>query len=457
MDKQTMPIPIPRALFFKNLTDMSTKYLFPALLFLFAQSGFGQNLSEAKQRSEAGQHHEAEKIYTAALASNPDNIEALMGAGYNYSWWKKFEQAQKKFEAVLALEPRNTDALVGQGYNAAWAGNHEAAKNYFKKLQPASSEAQKGLGYVNLWSGNGQAAERFFEHLILANPKEIEFYIALAQANLMESEAKRARIALKSGLLIDPGHPVANELLEKTYALAAPLELDVWGGYSDIDGDGKAGLRTVQLTAQIARPLRMYLKYDNALTLDLASLVRNNQEAQAFSAGGVMTWDPRLISRLEYGVRLLPDNVVQQLVSGEQVVIVSDKLSVKGGGFFGFSNKIANEWLAYGSFRVPLTKWYAVEPYYFLSKVAGAPGSESRFMLNNQFRTHKGYELNLGAIYGKAGLGDEVTDKTIYGGYVTGILPFSQTVWGLASLRYEHAPFQNLFAAALGVKLRLEK
>lgn len=439
---------------------MNTKILFLAFLFLFAQTLFGQNLAEAKRLAETGQHAAAEKIYDAALAKNPDNIEALMGAGYNYSWWKQHEKARQQFEAALAIEPANADALVGQGYNAAWAGQYEVAKNYFQKLeqlQPGSTEAQKGLGYVALWSGKGQAAERYFENLILANPKEIEFYIALAQANLLENEAKRARIALKSGLQIDPANPVANELLEKTYALAAPLELDVWSGYSATDGEGRFSLRTVQLTAQVAKPLRMYAKYDNSLTLDLASLVRNNQEAQAFSAGSVMTWNRQLISRLEYGVRLLPDNINQQLVSGEQVVIVSDKLSVKGGGFYGFSNKIADEWLAYGSVRVPLTSWYAVEPYYFLSKVADAPSSESRFMLNNQFRTPRGYELNLGVFYGKAGVGEEVTDKNIYGSYITGILPFSQSVWGMASLRYERAPFQELFAAALGVKLRLEK
>jgi tetratricopeptide (TPR) repeat protein len=439
---------------------MNKKVLFPVFLLLFAQTIFGQNLAEAKRLAEAGQHADAEKIYIAALAPDPDNMDALIGAGYNYSWWKQHEKAQQKFESALAIEPGNADALVGQGYNAAWAGNFEAAKNYFQKLehaQPGSTEAKKGLGYVALWSGNGQAAERYFESLILANPKEIEYYIALAQANLLESEAKRARIALKSGLQIDPANPVANELLEKTYALAAPLELDVWGGYSDIDGDSRIGLRTVQLTAQVAKSLRMYAKYDNSLSLDLASFVRANQDAQAFSLGGVMGWNPRLITRLEYGVRLFPDNVNQQLISGEQVVIVSDKLSVKGGGFYAWSNDLANEWLAYGSFRVPLTRWYAVEPYYFVSKAAGAPANENRFMLNNQFRSHKGYELNLGLLYGMAGVRDEVANKDIYGSYVTGILPFSQTVWGMASLRYEKSPFQELFAATLGIKLRLEK
>jgi len=438
----------------------TNKLFFTLLLLLFVRVASGQDLAAAKQLSEAGRFAEAETMYASALKAEPRNLEALLGAGFNYSWWKKFDQAQQQFEAAYALQPGNADALVGLGYNAAWAGNHEAARKYFKKLeqaQPNNLEAKKGLGYVHLWSGQGQAAERYFENLILANPKEVEYYVALAQSNLLEDESKRARIALKSGLLIDPQHPVANELLGRTRSVAAPLELDIWGGYTNLDSDSRIGLRTIQLSARITRPLRAYVKYDNALSLDLASLVQNNQEARAISAGAVMAWNPRLTSRLEYGVRLMPGNVTQQMLSGEQVFVVSDRLSVKGGGFFGLSNKAANEWLAYGSFRVPLTSWYAVEPYYFVSKTEGAPGTEKRFMLNNQFRSRGGYELNVGMLLGKAGMSREVTDKNIYGGYVTGVLPVSHAVWGLVSLRYERAPSQQLIAASLGVKLRLER
>ena len=115
------------------------------------------------------------------------------------------------------------------------------------------------------------------------------------------------------------------------------------------------------------------------------------------------------------------------------------------------------EWLAYGSVRVPLSRFYAIEPYYFYSKVENAPGPESRFMLNNQLRTATGYELNIGVLLGKAGLGPDVEDKAIYGGYATAILPVSQLLWGQLSVRWEKAPFEELKAAAFGVKLRLDK
>ncbi|MBK7935928.1 MAG: tetratricopeptide repeat protein [Lewinellaceae bacterium] len=281
-----------------------------------------QNLADAKRLAEAGRHFEAEKIYNAALAKNPDNLEALIGAGYNYSWAKQHDQAREKFEAVLAINPDNAEALVGKGYNLAWAGQYAAAKYPFQaleRLQPGNAEARKGLGYVYLWQGNGLVAIDYFEKLILEYPKEIEYYIALAQSYLIESKIKKARVALQSALQIDSTNRVANELLENSYGIVAPLELDIWTGYSKTGDVGSFNLRTVQLTGQVAKKLRMFLKYDNSLTLDLASLVRSNQEAQAFSLGAAIPWSGRLTSRFEYGTRILPDNVTQQIFSTEQV------------------------------------------------------------------------------------------------------------------------------------------
>ncbi|MDX1911122.1 MAG: hypothetical protein SFV22_06545, partial [Saprospiraceae bacterium] len=238
---------------------------------------------------------------------------------------------------------------------------------------------------------------------------------------------------------------------------AAPLELDVWAGYSKANEMGIFNLRTVQLTGQVTKKLRMFLKYDNSLSLDLASLVRAEQEAQAFSIGAVTPLVRNLTSRFEYGTRLLPEGVTQQIFSTEQVCFLPNRMSLKGGGFIGTSRQVANEWLGYLSIRFPISKTWAIEPYYFYALVENAPRPENRFMLNTQLRSAGGYELNLGALYGKAAVGRDVPNDNIFGGYATVLLPFSQTIWGQFSLRWEKAPFDELTAAAFGIKLRLEK
>jgi len=439
---------------------MKAKTSLLLLLWFSAAALRAQDLAEARRLAEAGRHFEAEKIYNAALEKNPDDLTALIDAGYNYSWAKQHEQARQKFEAALAIEPENASALVGKGYNLAWAGQYAAAKYPFQtleRLQPGNAEARKGLGYVYLWQGNGSVAIDYFEKLVVEYPRNLEYYIALAHSYLIENQIKKARIALRSGLQIDSTNRTANELLKNTYGIAAPVEIDLWMGYSQVNGMDAFKLRTVQLTGQVAKKLRMFLKYDNSLTLDLASLVRTNQEAQAFSLGGVTTWSRRLTSRFEYGTRLLPENVTQQVFSTEQVYFLPNRMSLKGGGFLASSQKMPAEWLAYGSVRIPLTRRWAIEPYYFYSRVENAPRPENRFMFNNQLRNPKGYELNLGLQWGKAALANDAGRSEIWGGYATALLPFSQTVWGQISLRWEQAPFDELMGAAVGVKIRLER
>lgn len=440
---------------------MQTKTFLPIVLLVLATAALSaQSLTEAKRLAEAGRHQEAEKIYNAALSRNPDDLEALLGAGYNYSWAGQTDQASTKFEQVLALDPKNISALVGKGYNFAWSKQYSAAKPPFlalERLQPGSAEGRKGLGYVYLWQGNGKVAIDYFEKLVLDYPKQVEYYIALAQSYLVESQIKKARLALRSALSIDSTSRIASELLQSTYGTAAPLELDLWAGYSKANEMGAFNIRTVQLTGQVNKKLRMFLKYDNSLSLDLSSLVRAEQEAQAFSVGAVMPISKLLTSKLEYGTRILPEGVTQQIFSTEQVVFLPKRFSIKGGGFLGTSNKLNTEWLAYGSVRVPLGKFYALEPYYFYSRVENAARPEKRFMLNNQFRMHNGYEINIGALFGKAALQNETGSDKIFGSYATVLLPFSQTVWGQFSFRWEKSPFDELKAGAFGIKLRLEK
>lgn len=433
---------------------------FAFLLLWTLPAVYAQTLDQARQLATNGRSLEAEKMYALLLEKDPENLELRLGAAYNYSWAGRHEQAKKAFDEVLVLSPNNPEALIGKGYNLAWAGEYAAAKSPFQaleKVQPGSWEAKKGLGYVYLWQGNSQVAIRYFEELILAFPRQIEYYIALAQAYLQNEQIRLARIALHSGLAIEPGHPVAREMLNNTYQQAALLDIDVLSGYSVTDGMSSFGLRTLQMSGRVNKSLRLFARYDNSLSLDLASLVRQNQEAQAVTAGGVVKWNHRLTTRLDYGVRFMPDRLRQHVLSGEQVVFLPGNMALKAGGFFGLGKRIDNEWMVYAGVRAPIGKFFAIEPYYFYARVENNPKPESRIMLNNQFRLPKGYEINLGAVYGKTSIRTESGSNDVHGAYCSAVLPFTRYVWGLASLRWEKGPFNQLTVVSAGIKWRLEK
>jgi tetratricopeptide (TPR) repeat protein len=439
--------------------------IIPLLFFLLSwQLGLAQSTSEllnkAHAQAVAGNHVEAEKTYSLILSKAPDNLEALAGSGHNFSWNKEYDQARIRFERALSVDTHYPDALLGLAYNYARSGNFEASEKYFLQLQQTGSapaEAEKGLAYLALWRGRSKQAIQAFLHLAQNNPSVVEYRVALGQAYLLDQQTSKARIALQSALQIEPGNRTANELLEASATLSAPFELDVWSGFSQSDSEKKFALRTVQITTQMNPKLRMYLKYDNSLTADLAALVRANQEAQALSIGGVAAWNRTLTTRLESGLRILPDNITQTIISGEQVYFIPGGYNLKIGGFLGVSQKVQNEWLTYLGTRIPLTPWYALEPYYFRSKVANAPRTENRFMLNNHLRSKTGYELNLGLYTGQAGVEDTFSDKRLNGVYASAVLPVSTPIWALLSIRWEQTPLTKLTVLAAGVKVRFEK
>ena len=85
-------------------------------------------------------------MYNTILLNNPDQLDALIGAGYNLSWAGRHEEARKKFESALKIDPKNADALIGHGYNLAWNKQYAAAKSPFQMLNrynPGNIEAKR--------------------------------------------------------------------------------------------------------------------------------------------------------------------------------------------------------------------------------------------------------------------------------------------------------------------------
>lgn len=425
----------------------------------YAFNAQAQDLAQALQLAQQGQYDAADQIYQQALKQNPDNLEAIIGAAYNHSWAGHREKAARGFEAALALDEKNHQALIGAAYNLAWGGRYGSAHQAFfrvSQMYPNDLEARKGLAYVNLWRGNGDAAVVAFQRLSNQQPENMEFRVAQAQAMLLQNRVRDAQRALQNALAISPQHAVAADLLFKTYSLPAALELDLVGGYSEVNGMDNFSLRTIQLSAAMGAHARLFLKYDNSLSTDLSALVRNNLIAQSFSGGMAMMWDQVHTSRLELGVRLLPESVSMVTVNAEHSVAFSGGWLVKTGGFYAMSNQVADEWMGFLGLRAPITSFYAIEPHFFYAKTFNFPEPDKKFMLNNQFRTHGGYELGLGVVYGVTGVRNEANQNDVMGGFVNFLAPFSRRIWATAAFRYEEGPFDKLISATAGLKIRLE-
>ncbi len=438
----------------------STLVLLIALIMAIAAgSAQAQNLEKAGELTGQGRYQKAEAIYDAVLSKEPSNTAALLGSAYNHSWMGSRGAAEREFNAVLAKEPRNAQAMTGRAYNLAWGGQYAEATRQFKalsQLEPSNLEAEKGLAYVQLWQGDSHAAVESFGSLVNRYPRETAYRVALAQAYLQLHQARKAREAIQPALQQSPENKAVQEAWQSSFQQAALLEVDVLPGFSMVDGENKFGIRLLGVSGRISKRLRLGLRYDNALAMDISSVIRQNQNAQTIMGGAVYDWKKNATSRLDLGVRLLPGSTNQKVVAAEHVIFLPGDWSAKAGGFVGLSSTSSNEWMTFAAVHAPLGKFYAIEPHYFLAKVVNNPGVEHRVMLNNKFRTANGYELNLGFIYGKAPTGESANNGQLYGGLLTALMPFGNRIWGLAALRYEKGIVEDLTTVAIGAKIRFE-
>ena len=106
---------------------------------------------EAQQAMAKGEAEAAIAAWSNVLASDPDNVEALVGRATAYGWRSEWASGEADVQRALRLEPDNIAALNAAGYLKAWSGEHAAAEPYFRRMlgiAPDNTGATKGLAYI---------------------------------------------------------------------------------------------------------------------------------------------------------------------------------------------------------------------------------------------------------------------------------------------------------------------
>jgi tetratricopeptide (TPR) repeat protein len=191
-----------------------------------------RNLEEQRAYSALNAKNlpEAELLFKAILARDPQNARALAGMGYvriqqaNYDGAISFfAQARQNGarDSVLdaALESARFSALMDQG-SAALAANDlpTAEKRYRSALatRPVDPEALSGLGETLLKARQPEAAIAIYERYVQAKPTAADAWRGLFAAQVDAGHAAQAlqtlnRIppAVRAQLALDPGFQIA--------------------------------------------------------------------------------------------------------------------------------------------------------------------------------------------------------------------------------------------------------
>jgi tetratricopeptide (TPR) repeat protein len=373
---------------------------------------------QAAHLAASGRHAAAEATYDSVLQVDSTMLAARLGRAYVRSWQRKDSLARADFLAVLQADSSNVAALTGLGYSYAWAGDYDKAEARFRqalRVAPQTADADRGLAYVAMWRGDANEAVRRFEGATRRHPQDAESQVGLGQALLAAGDPGAARDAFKQALRLDPQRTDARQGLEVARGVRRrPVELYAWGGLSAFSADASAsqlsnstsdvGLRFAEVAYWPTRMLRLSFQYDNGLTHDNLTLVREGTNASAYLVGAQvdLRGGP---ARVDIGVRDLPAGESQMLVRGEKAFFLSGARVAKVGAWIGPRSDNRTEWLTHAGFGFPASRHLRLEPTFFYSR-DGTPGaSEFRALLYSEYLFDNGWKLGGGLAGGVANRG----------------------------------------------------
>lgn len=383
-----------------------------------------QNAEDAIRLSHAGKYNEAEKVFSKLINQDEKNTGLLIASGFNNAWNKNYRLAQQRFQRVLELEPANQDAAKGLAYTYLYKGDYTKAASAFNKLSTANFNTQEyhyalGLAYMNLQKKNKAFLQ--FEKVL--------------ELNKANTEAQKMSDEIRSGKRI--------------------LDLSALGGLTSYTGEGKFGLRQIQVGYHVNNEVFMYARYDNSLAQDNYFFLKNNYNSNAIIGGVYARWHYRAGSKFEYGHRTLPGKMQQNIFQAEQVIFLPKNFSFKvGGSVINTTNQPQKEWMLMGSISVPAGNKIKIEPHYYLIHRSA---DEHRLLLNVSYNFSAKTDMALGVFNGSEKNIKTNSKNSVFGAYAYSNFLITGPISGIIFTRYEKDAFGGKsFIAAAGLKIAID-
>jgi hypothetical protein len=200
-------------------------------------------------------------------------------------------------------------------------------------------------------------------------------------------------------------------------------EATVWGGYTatadSLRGAGAettqsaAALRFLELAIWYSPALRLWVQYDDGLTLDAGRVQRTGLGAPSLYTGALIHWAGRFTTRLEGGWREI-DGVGQRLVRGEQVIFIARPLVLKVGGWGAAGAGGAREFLAHGGVSwIPSARLQLGPTFFYAPRSHTRHVEEGRLLLSGEYRSVDGWLLGGGIAGGRSAHDDGVRERIL--------------------------------------------
>lgn len=412
-----------------------------------------QQFNHAQNLLDDGRIFEAELVYKNILLTEPSSIEANIGLAIITSWAGDYQQAEFRYRNVLRQQPDHLQAMVGLGYTLAWSGQLEQAEATFDRaaqLAPANFDVEKGTGFIALWRKDSRLAISRFEKLVALNPDNTELLIALGQAHLLNLDGTSARDSFQAALTLEPGNRAARDGYREAHSVPSKLEVLLLYGSNDED----TGLRQIEIGSWLNRRSRLWIRYDDSLSLDAHDMSRG--DAENLLLGYFHEFNSEWLGSFEFGKRDLPDDKDQDIYGLELVHLQAGKSYKLGLQTAPHSDDFTDQ-LTYASYGYPADENWRIVPTLYLSRT-GLLEDENWLLL-----THLDYQSDAlwGAGFG-IGFGETKSELPEFDGSVTTasvkwFMPISTSFRISLLINHEDRPASDRTSVILGFNWRLQK
>ncbi|HVM32649.1 MAG TPA: tetratricopeptide repeat protein, partial [bacterium] len=257
------------------MRPLGVKPVFWALALLGAASGLfaataadyaaaGLKLYNAKNYAQALQY------FNAALQADPNNAQALMGAGNCYYAQGQTAPALEDYQKLQALQPHNSQLTAfiqtletPAGYaapqspaaNPAPAASSTASSAPSAAAAPASPEDQAGIALYN--QKQFEAAIPYFRRGIERDPRDALAYQYLGLAQVQSGHLREGTVALDESNYLRPDPPTAAYAYQLRGRLSPPDQM--WVDAQLAAAGMPAGGSAAATSAKVDKPFGGYL------------------------------------------------------------------------------------------------------------------------------------------------------------------------------------------------------
>jgi tetratricopeptide (TPR) repeat protein len=163
-------------------------------------------VSVGKRKLKAKEYQGAVNEFSQALASNPNDIDALAGRAEAYFWLNDFPQAIQDFDAVLERNPNNPTFFLHRGYAHGEQKEHDKAiADYTEaiRLDPQYAYAYNNRGYSYNSLGEYDQAIPDLNEAIRLDPQYALAYVNRADSYINLGEYDQAIADCNTAILLD--------------------------------------------------------------------------------------------------------------------------------------------------------------------------------------------------------------------------------------------------------------